>query len=361
MSAPREPLRELLVGDASEDEIQSIWRGVQRRRARARAQKADGSPSAWRWAFVVVPLLLALVLPVWWWSERADTGELRDAAGHDLNVMGGRLPSALALSDGSRIELGPNSELQVLDNDGALFTTALRRGRGSFEVKPGGPRRWRIEAGKVQIEVVGTRFEVERSGRTTFVRVQHGTVLVRGESVPDGVQKLGAGEQIEVNSRAVAANAPSAPAEVPLPNPSASAAAAPAFAAVEPPASNAKRESLALADDQRRRGDIRGAIQTLRAVVSGPSSASERSIAAFTLGKLQLDAASSPAEAARAFRTCLKLSPPASVAEDALARLVEAEARIGNTASARGLALEYGRRYPSGRRLTDVRRWGKLQ
>lgn len=363
MSAPEQPLRELLVEDATEDEIQSVWRGVQRRRARARDRAAAGSPL--RWAFVVVPLVLLLALPVLWWNNRAGDGALRDSAGHALNVLGGPAPSALSLSDGSRIELGENSELQVLDNDSTSFTSALRRGRGSFEVKPGGGRRWRIEAGKVQVEVVGTGFVVERSARETLVLVMHGTVLVRGEGVPDGVQKLGAGEQLRipnagpsaVRGPATAPAAPVAPSNGSAPSLDAHAA----VAAAEPSASAARKSSLQLADEQRRHGDIAGAIQTLRAVAGQAQSGSERSIAAFTLGKLLLDAAGQPGDAARAFRSCLKSSPPASVAEDALARLVEAEARVGNASAAHALAVDYERRYPTGRRLTDVQRWGKLR
>lgn len=362
MSAPEQPLRELLVDDATEDEIQSVWRGVQRRRARSRDKAAGGGPL--RWALVVVPLVALLALPVFWWSSRGGDGALRDSAGHALNVLGGPAASELSLSDGSRIELGENSELQVLDNDSTSFTSALRRGRGSFEVKPGGGRRWRIEAGKVQVEVVGTGFVVERRERETLVVVRHGTVLVRGESVPDGVQKLVAGQQLRVsNESSSAARAPAAPAAAGVSSGSGSPAALEthAVAAAEPSVSAGRKSSLQLADEQRRHGDIAGAIQTLRAVAGQSQTGSERSIAAFTLGKLLLDATGQPAEAARAFRACLKSSPPASVAEDALARLVEAEARLGNASAAHAHALDYERRYPAGRRLTDVQRWGKLR
>jgi transmembrane sensor len=337
-----------------------------------RTRHKVGLQGTLRWATLLVPLLLLVLLPALWWSYRAGDGALRDSTGHALNVLGGPRASSLPLSDGSRIELGENSELQVLDNDSTTFACALRRGRGTFEVKPGGGRRWRVEAGKIQVEVVGTRFVVERRAGETVVRVLRGTVLVRGESVPDGVQKLGAGDELNVSNGALAASGAAAPA------PAASVVAAaqqpavsaglgseassePHATAVDPLASAARKNSLQVADEQRRHGDISGAIQTLRAVAGQAQGGSERSIAAFTLGKLLLDATGQPAEAARAFRACLKLSPPASVAEAALARLVEAEARLGNSSAARALALDYERRYPSGRRLMDVQRWGRLR
>jgi hypothetical protein len=48
---------------------------------------------------------------------------------------------------------------------------------------------------------------------------------------------------------------------------------------------------------------------------------------------------------------------PAGLAEDALARRVEAEGRAGNGARAAELAREYLRRFPNGRRVEDVQRW----
>jgi transmembrane sensor len=118
---------------------------------------------------------------------------------------------------------------------------------------------------------------------------------------------------------------------------------------------------LKFADEERKRGNLRGAIEALRAVVDGDPSESRRAIAAFTLGKLLLDGENRPAQAKLAFRACLRLSPPAAVAEDALARLVEAEARGGAASAARAAALDYERRYPKGRRLADVRRWANIR
>jgi TolA-binding protein len=114
---------------------------------------------------------------------------------------------------------------------------------------------------------------------------------------------------------------------------------------------------LESADEQRRRGDVRGAIQTLKLAVAGGAEPPRRAIAAFTLGKLLLDSTGQPGEAERAFRTCLRLSPPSSVAEDSLARLVEAQVRSGKVEGARATARQYEQRYPNGRRLADVQRW----
>lgn len=342
----RSPIRALLQDDASEAELQRVWRGVKKRRA------ASASPRAWIAAFALASLLVLA------WAVRSSSAtgkQLRDERGQSLSTLGAATASAVRLTDGSRIELSSDAKLEVLDNDGTTFACALRRGHTLFDVVPGGPRRWRIEAGAVRVEVVGTRFSVERAEGRVSVAVERGTVLVRGERVPDGVQKLEAGGNLVIDSADEATKSPPAgvPAAAPALEPPAPVASASARA---PLGKVANGDLLKFADEERQRGNLPGAIQALRlAVDEGP--ADRRAIAAFTLGKLLLDGENRPAEAKAAFRACLRLSPPAAVAEDALARLVEAEARGGAGQAARAAASDYEKRYPNGRRLADVRRW----
>jgi transmembrane sensor len=370
MSLPKEPLRSALVGDATEQEIRDLWQGVQRLRARATRPKAGARPFL-RVAAVGAFVLSAFVI---WFAVARPTsaGPLRDARGQLPNRLNDVQSKLTLLSDGSKIELDTNSELEVLENDSSNFSCVLRKGRGTFDVKPGGPRHWRIETSLVLVEVVGTRFIVERSEGQTRVNVERGSVVVRGDRVPDGVQKLAAGQALLVTPALRAAASSPAPAPLALPlneggkvvalprEGGLTATAKPAAPAPEPALAPRPVDLLQLADEQRRRGDMRSAIQTLRsAVVSAEPS--RRAIAAFTLGKLLLDATGQPSEAERAFRTCLRLSPPSSVAEDALARLVEAQARAGRADAALTTARQYEQRYPSGRRLADVQRWANTR
>lgn len=162
---------------------------------------------------------------------------------------------------------------------------------------------------------------------------------------------------------------PVASSEVPSPPPAAvmpkSAASAPGGPGVEgrgaPSAESATTDFLAIADRQRREGDLKGAIQTLKLAMERDSDGTRGAIAAFTLGKLLLDGVGQPVEAQAAFRACLRRSPPSAVAEDALARLVEAQSRSGARDAARASAREYERRYPNGPRLSDVRRWAGIE
>src|SRR5690606_30409094 len=136
-------------------------------------------------------------------------------------TLGGPRPERVVLSDGSAIELAEQSSLEVLSNDRESFVTVLRQGRGTFDVKPGGSRRWRIEAGPVEVEVVGTRFTVERSADQVFVHVERGAVLVRGNTVPDRVQRLNAGAGLVVG-REPKEPVPPVPAKTTAPDASAS-------------------------------------------------------------------------------------------------------------------------------------------
>src|SRR5262249_52884406 len=109
------------------------------------------------------------------------------------------------------------------ENDGRRFDVRLDAGGATFDVKPGGPRRWTVACGATRVEVVGTRFTVERAGAGVAVSVSRGVVLVRGPDVPNGVARLTAGERL---SRPPPPSAPPPPPSAPPPPASASPAPA---------------------------------------------------------------------------------------------------------------------------------------
>jgi transmembrane sensor len=77
-------------------------------------------------------------------------------------------------------------------------------------------------------------------------------------------------------------------------------------------------------------------------------------VAAFSLGRVLLGELGRPAEAAAAFERARVLAPHGPLAEDALAREVEAWSRAGEPARARARADDYLRAYPNGRRAAAV-------
>jgi transmembrane sensor len=71
-----------------------------------------------------------------------------------------------------------------------------------------------------------------------------------------------------------------------------------------------------------------------------------------------LDELGNPREAAAAFGRAIVLDPEGPMAQDALAREVEAWSRAGEPALAREKAMEYLKKYPDGRRAGLVRKFG---
>jgi transmembrane sensor len=84
-------------------------------------------------------------------------------------------------------------------------------------------------------------------------------------------------------------------------------------------------------------------------------------LAAFTLGRVHLEDLGAPRDAALAFARARALAPDGPLAEDALAREVEAWSRAGETETARARAVTYTRQYPHGRRAHAVRLFGALE
>jgi transmembrane sensor len=115
------------------------------------------------------------------------------------------------------------------------------------------------------------------------------------------------------------------------------------------------------ADVARLSGHAGEAVTHLRAVVSRHGGDPRAPLAAFTLGRVLLDELGRPGAAAAAFADAQRLAPGGALAQDALAREIEALAKAGQTVAAHDRALLYVERYPSGRRIKSVRRYGGLE
>lgn len=366
------PLNTWLDDGFEEADIQRRWREIDRHltNERSRLPRVAGLMAA----------AAALLLVLWFGLWQRPAGPLELAEGALPALFEARdAVSAARLSDGSTLELAPGSRLEVLRNDGRSFVSVLRRGSGLFHVEPGGPRQWIVEAGLASVEVVGTHFRVTRTEESVRVEVERGVVVVRAESLPGAKRRLGAGESVEVRApapirsnepklaRAPHDSAPQHQAQEPAPapltslTPPRSLAPAPNSApARTTPSRTAGPDDvidrhLAAADAARRRGDRRAAIAHLEAVLERASPDDpRRGMAALSLARLTLR--HDPELAASALENSMP-SMPSGLAEDALARRIEAEARSGNRARAAELAREYLERFPNGHRAKDVRRW----
>jgi transmembrane sensor len=371
------PVRKVLDSSADEAALDRVWKGVQRRRA----ERLRRVPYV-RWlgaAAAAAILLLAIA------SRRpsrdavqGDSGALRMVDGRDVpaSIAPGGSPETLRLSDGSRIEVGAGTRLDSLENGATAFTALLRNGLATFDVTPGGPRRWSIECGMVTVEVVGTRFTVDRGSTFVRVSVERGVVLVRGERVRDRVQRLTVGESLEIDEAVRETTATPAlpgpplnmqqPARreshaalsnqgaLPLPTKAETPASSPTRRAVDGPSIE---ELLAAADTARLHGRPADAVAPLSLILASHADDSRAALAGFTLGRLELDALSQPSAAAAAFSRAIALGLPESLQETAYARLVEARARAADVVGAKAAASDYLKRFPSGAQADQVRIW----
>ena len=273
----------------------------------------------------------------------------------------------------------------VTGNTARSFAARVDGGRARFAVTPGGPRRWTVTCAGVVVEVTGTVFEVEREPGAVRVAVERGSVRVSSGRLPAS-RALTAGQWVRVSL------VDAAPAPMPVPAPPAAAPALslspPARAArvAPPPAATAWRDLarrgdydtawrelgadgvarvertssaadlLELADVARLSGHPAEAVSPLERVLREHPRDAAAPLAAFALGRLQLDALGRPDRAADALERALALGVPRTLEDDVRARLVEALARAGRRDAMRAAAEEYLRRFPDGRRAAAVRR-----
>jgi len=355
--------------------IDASWQHVRARRARPRVVKRA------RVAIPMVALLAVLFLVVRQWLVPAPAPVAVPAAGRTTPpsavaaapgasialASGDALPARWAtvaaevvpLDDGSRLELAPQTVVRRGDGAADRVALAVESGRATFDVKPDGLRTWVIDAGAVQVRVLGTRFTVSRANDVVEVSVERGKVQVTS---PTGTSVLLAGDSFTSAAPAAppsASLAPSAspasvaavnggisaPAPAPVPSPS---TAPPALPSGDP---------LTTADALRRAGSPREAVSVLRSVVDAHDGRSP--LAAFTIAKIHAEDLRDPAEAARSFEQAIILGLPAGLDEEAQARAVESFARAGQRAEVARAAKRYESRYPAGRHLTQVREWAR--
>jgi transmembrane sensor len=281
---------------------------------------------------------------------------------------------AVSFADGSRaLLLDASAEVVVERAAEDAIDVRLPRGRARFEVAPQESRAFRVLCGDVVVRVIGTGFEIVRDGARSHVSVLHGRVAV---TWPGGETELGAGDA-DWFPRAPLAKAeeppvtakPDKPSERERPRGSSWRQHAEqgefqeAYRALERDrarVSDDVEELLLAADAARLSGHAAEAVPYLQRVVERHPSDPRAPLAAFTLGGVLMNQLGRPREAEASYARARAMSPSSALSQDALARQVEAAHRASDAASARALALEYLERYPDGRRVQAVRRFGGL-
>lgn len=106
----------------------------------------------------------------------------------------------VALADGSAVQLGPESAIAVDYRKGAR-TVRLLAGQAWFDVKRDPDAPFHVVAGEVRTTVLGTSFDVRRSGNSTAVSVGHGHVRVVDQGANTrSARDLSAGDWVSVDA-----------------------------------------------------------------------------------------------------------------------------------------------------------------
>ncbi|MFO0573946.1 MAG: FecR domain-containing protein [Polyangia bacterium] len=434
----------------------ALLKGVYRKRRRRRLVRASAGVGAALGAVLVLFALVPRESPL----RSASLLKPAQTASSAISAPATPLQRAtgsetLRFTDGSVAQpQGGRSQLVIRDQRPGRTVVELR-GAARFAVTHNPQRLFRVEAGGVAVEVLGTRFTVEQTGERVHVAVQEGKVRVLWAA---NYAEVATGQSADFPSQPAPASAPdpsaaepaagqtgpAAPAERAVapapsavygpaaellreppvraaapsrrpsghtspgpgpqaaPEPAVAAAAATAAAtratppatlpppvaptpdwkarasegdfatayrlAYEPtvPGEGPRQEGLGpgdlllLADVARLSRHPAAAVPPLLRLLREHGSDPRAPLAAFTLGRVQLDDLGRPREAAESFRRAEDLDPNGPLAQDALAREVEAWSRAGETGRARERASAYVQRYPNGRRLRSVRQYGAL-
>lgn len=351
------------------------------RRAGSRAQKLG------LWA-AAAALVTAAVLAVRAFErpELAVRAHGREVTlGEWIAAPAGGVP--LAFSDGSEVALaeGTRARMAEIDADGAHVV--VESGRVSAHVTKRSGARWRLSFGPFDVNVTGTRFDVDWNAERQELSVvlREGSVMVGGCVLGDG-RPVTAGETLRASCAerryevrpsgepAVAAKREEPKLEAPEPPKSEAAetgsrpapaapswqtlahagrfadalAAARARGFAAECATGSESELRLLGDAARLAGDTHGAIHAFSTLRRRFPGGTHSAFAAFELGRLHFDQLGAYHEAIRWLNTYLSEQPSGRLAREALGRVMEAESKSGNANGARRTAELYLSRYPAG-------------
>ena len=341
--------------DTTEARLARVWSGVSEGLEK---RSAPGRRYAWRGALLVAATaaVAAVIFALTRFSDPNFVGSPFHQAA--LETAGDAL--VVDLHDGSRIELDARTRVEVVESAEENLSMRLRRGRVECDLVPKPGRRFTLFASSVEVRVTGTRFSVELApdGERVEVAVERGSVEVMWPLAAEPKRRLAAGERWSIDltpSERPRAVAPPKPLE-PEPEPP---AAEPSTAPREPaapdvPSTPGARELFDLGNAARRAGDNAGAAKAYESLLSTHPGDARAGLAAFELGRLRMGPLGDLRGAVSAFRRAITLAPGAGFKEDAMARLVEAYAALGERAQCRKARDAYLAAYPRGVHATAV-------
>ncbi len=282
------------------------------------------------------------------------------------------------LDDGSTITpRGSSSVIRFIGASGDAAIVELSSGGAAFAALAPTGRSFGVQAGATSISIRGSKFGVERIADRIRVFVDSGeaSVVWNGQATALRAGATAMYPRDEPAAPAIVA----APAHLERPGPPSRSKrqdrnwkelaengdydeAYAALTDAQPPTVRDEPGELLLSADVKRLSHHPAeAVAPLRKILSDHGQDARAPLAAFTLGRVLLDELGNPLEAAEAFRRAESMAPNGALAQDAVAREVEAWSRGGDSQRARTRAEDYVRRFPSGRRLNSVRRFGGIE
>ena len=127
------------------------------------------------WASSIAAGLAVVVMTGYMYLTPSDVSNLAPISVYQSSLGQQRV---VTLTDGSILELGPNSEVDV-QYSSALRSLTLVRGQAIFTVSKNPNRPFVVNAGNGSVTALGTVFNVRKMDGDVHVRVLEGTVAVR--------------------------------------------------------------------------------------------------------------------------------------------------------------------------------------
>ncbi len=277
-------------------------------------------------------VMAALVLIV---APRLRSSTSASMAGLTLDT--GETGQQVSLPEGSVLRLGPTTRLRVIAASAEEIRLRLEQGSVLCDVTHLEGRRFVVEAERVEVEVRGTKFEVDVDPgadpqRAVAVHVERGAVEVHGDD-HGLVASLTPGQSWQSRARAV---------EVPEPAPTAAPTSEPTVAPTPTSSESAARGGAlsprALfdrADAARLAGRHTEAAADFDRFCHRFPNDPRAGLAAYELGRIRLGSLHDPRGAADAFSLVLDRTPGDSFREDAEVGRVEALASLDDMAACR--------------------------
>lgn len=309
-------------------------------------------------------LALAAALPLFalagYWAGRGPPPQRLEVVGD--RIAAHQEASQFTLRDGSSVEAGPDTAVTLSRLEEQEIGLTLSRGRARFQVSKRPERRFQVRVADVTVTVVGTRFVVRSEEEQVEVQVEEGVVEIEHHGHRS---TLKAGQswsrpRVDALREPPSSVQPSSPSEAEAPDDlEAKAPPPPAPAVIEdrplPRGVGKPRGQRAQADQRfeaaleaRRSGDSQAALRAFREFLRLHPNHPRMALASFELGRLEMDVAHDLDAAVIALERAVLAGRGANFAEDALARLIQAQAGRGDRRGCQEARKLYADRYPTG-------------